>query len=307
MSVSIQEVLRAGALNGETPIWDDSSACLLWVDVRKPSLHAFDPKTKTDREWEMPAWIGCYGLADQGLVVALRTGLFGFDPKTGALEFLAPPPYDPRRFTFNDGRIDPAGRFLAGTMYVPLKPGDQQKERGHGTPLWRLEPGRTWAPRTQDVHTSNGLAWSPDGRRLYHSDTMRQKIWAWDYDPDSGDMTGRRTFVQLQDLPDGTGPDGASVDGEGFYWCAIYGCGRLHRYDPDGRLEREVVLPIRYPTMPAFGGADLDVIYVTSANWQLDPAERRKAPMEGSILALPAPVSGLPTSRMIPPKPKDGQ
>ncbi len=118
-------------------------------------------------------------------------------------------------------------------------------------------------------------------------------------------MADRRAFVELENLPDGTGPDGASVDRDGFYWSAIYGCGRLHRYDPAGRLEREVILPIRYPTMPAFGGTGLDVIYVTSANWQLTPSERRRAPMEGSIFALPAPVPGLPASRMTLPQSKD--
>ena len=144
-------------------------------------------------------------------------------------------------------------------------------------------------------------------RRLFHSDTKAQTIWVWDYDSNTGDMSGRRTFVRLENLPGGTGPDGASVDKDGFYWCAIYGCGRLHRYDPDGRLEREVVLPIRFPTMPGFGGTELDIIYVTSANWQLKPQERRQAPQEGSLFALQAPVPGLPASRMIVPKPKDGK
>ncbi len=291
----IEEVLRAHAMNGETPTWSIGRQRLFWIDVRKHELHLFDPATGRDQSWEMPSWIGCYGQTDRGAVVALRDGLFAFDVETGALEFVAPPPYDARRFTFNDGRGDPRGRFLSGTMYVPLKPSDQSKDDApHGTPLWRLASGGRWEPLTPDRHTSNGLAWSPDGRLMYHSDTKAKTIWQWDYDPESGAVENRRVFVQLDKLPDGTGPDGASVDRDGFYWCAIYGRGCLHRYDPDGRLERTIDLPVRHPTMPAFGGPGLDVLYVTSANWQLSKTERAQHPMEGSLFAMPAPTSGLP-------------
>ncbi|HEX7966853.1 MAG TPA: SMP-30/gluconolactonase/LRE family protein [Stellaceae bacterium] len=287
-------VLRAGALNGETPTWCTARQRLFWVDIRAPALHAFDPATGQDASWHMPAWIGCYGLTRRGAVVALRTGLFEFDLDTGALVFLAPPPFDPRRFAFNDGRCAPGGRFFAGTMYHPLPPGDQQREAAQATPLWRYEEDGSWHGVTPSVHTSNGLAWSPDGRTMYHSDTKARTIWAWDYDLESGAAAKRRVFVRMEDLPDQAGPDGANVDSDGFYWCAVYGAGVLRRYDPDGRLEREVQLPVRYPTMPAFGGSGFDTIYVTSANWSLTEQERHQQPDEGGLFAMPAPVPGLP-------------
>ncbi len=290
----IRLVLRAGALNGETPIWCALRERLFWADIRAPALHAFDPVTGRDDSWHMPAWIGCYGLTGRGAVVALRTGLFDFDLGTGALAFLAPPPFDPRRFFFNDGRCDPRGRVFIGTMYQPLAPGDLQRDAPRGTPLWRYDGHGRWHAATPPVRTSNGLAWSPDGRTMYHSDTSAKTIWAWDYDLESGTPEHRRIFVYMEDAPDDGGPDGANVDRDGFYWCAVYGASVLRRYDPDGRLEREVRLPVRYPTMPAFGGPGLDTIYVASANHDLSVEERRRHPEEGGLFALPAPVPGLP-------------
>ncbi|MBV9785172.1 MAG: SMP-30/gluconolactonase/LRE family protein [Acidisphaera sp.] len=287
-------VLRAQALNGETPVWCAARRRLFWIDLREPSLHEFDPATGADESWHMPAWIGCYGLTASGAVVALRTGLFSFDFDTTALTALAPAPFDARRFLFNDGRADPRGRFLVGTMYQPLPPGDRHSDAPKGTPLWRLEAGARWQPVTPDVQTSNGLAWSPDGRTMYHSDTDARTIWRWEYDPDSGAVANRCVFAQLTGLPDKAGPDGAAVDRDGFYWCAVYGAGVLHRYDPDGRLERTVAFPVRHPTMPAFGGAGLETIYVTSANWSLTPEQRRAEPDAGGLFAMPAPVPGLP-------------
>jgi len=289
----VRVLLTEHALNGESPIWCERRRRLFWVDLRKPSLHAFDPATGEDMAWEMPAWIGCYGLTNAGALVALRTGLFRFDFASGALDAVAPCPFDPRRFLFNDGRCDPRGRFLAGTMYLALQPGDQQPDAPKGTPLWRHRSDGAWEPITPDVQTSNGLAFSPDGRRMYHSDTAQKTVWVWDYDPDSGALDNRRVFVRVEDAPEQGGPDGANVDRDGFYWCAIFGAGALHRYDPDGRLERKVPLPVRYPTMPAFGGEDRATIFVTSAAWPIPPAERGRHPNEGGLLGLPAPVPGL--------------
>ena len=290
----IRLVLRADALNGETPIWCAARRRLFWVDIRAPSLHLFDPMTGRDESWHMPAWIGCYGLTERGAVVALRTGLFDFALDTGALTFVAAPPCDARRFALNDGRCDPSGRLLIGTMYQPLSPGDQQPDEPRGTPLWRYEGKGRWQAVTPNVHTSNGLAWSPDRRTMYHSDTKAHTIWAWDYDTRSGTPSNRRVFVHMADAPDEGGPDGANVDRDGFYWCAVYGAGVLRRYDPAGKLEREIKLSVRYPTMPAFGGAALDTLYVTSANWPLSDEERRRHPDEGGLFAMPARVPGLP-------------
>ena len=289
-------MLPAQALNGERPGWDDRGGRLFWVDIREPALHCFDPATRHDQTWEMPAWIGCFALADEGAVVALSTGLYLFDLATGALEFLATSPFDCRRFIFNDGRCDPSGRFLAGPMYLPLKPGDQSGAEP-ASPLWRFDGDGRWSPITPPVKMSNGLAWSPDGRTMYHSDTEPKIIWAYDYDPATGTPENRRVFAEIEVEDRQGGPDGASVDSDGFYWCALYANHALLRIDPDGKIERRVPMPVKYPTMPAFGGADLSTIFVTSANWPIPPEDRDKHPDEGGLFMLEAPVPGLPPNR----------
>lgn len=293
---AVDLVLRAHALNGEAPGWDDRSNRLFWVDIREPALHRFDPETRRDEAWVMPGWIGCFALADRGAVVALSTGLYLFDIDSGSLECLAPSPFDSRRFIFNDGRCDPQGRFLAGTMYLPLDPGDQSAAEA-ASPLWRYDGDGRWGAVSPPVKMSNGLAWSPDGRTMYHSDTDPKIIWAHDYDPATGATANRRVFAEIEVEDRRGGPDGASVDSDGFYWCALYANHALLRLDPSGRIERRIPMPVKFPTMPTFGGPDLRTLYITSANWQIPPSERAAHPDEGSLFALEAPASGLPSNR----------
>lgn len=287
-------VLQARSLNGESPFWDERRRRLFWVDIREPGLHAFDPVTGEDRCWKLPAWIGCAAPCDEGVLVALRTGLHLLELESGALRFLAPAPFDARRFIFNDGGCDTAGRFHVGPMFVPLEP-KPPPGGPEAAPLWRFEGKGRWRPVSDDVHTSNGLAWSPDGRTMYHADTAQHTIWAHDYDPDTGAIANRRVFARFE-VSEG-GPDGACVDRDGFYWCAVFANACLLRFDPDGKLERRIEMPVRYPTMPAFGGAGLDTIFVTSASWPLPEEERRRNRDEGNLFALPAPVPGLPVRR----------
>lgn len=292
--MAVELVLAAKALNGERPGWHPRFQKLFWTDIRAPALHAFDPATGRDEAWEMPAWIGCFGQTERGAVVALRTGLFDFDVETGVLTFLAPPPFDPRRFLFNDGRCDRAGRFYAGPMYLPLKPGDSSGAE-KAAPLWRYRPAtRSWDAIPPSLKTANGLAWSPDGRTMYHSDTDPKVIWASDYDEATGAVENRRVFARVEVEDSQGGPDGASVDSDGFYWCALYANHCLLRFDPAGKIERRVPMPVKYPTMPCFGGPDLKTLYITSANWPLDPAAREKNPLEGGLFAMEAPVAGQP-------------
>lgn len=298
-SSEVEVVLRANAVNGERPGWSARERRLWWVDIRAPALHRFDPATGRDQAWGMPDWIGCYGLSERGAAVALRTGLFEFDAETGGLEFLAPPPYDPRRFCFNDGRCDRQGRFFAGPMHNPLEPGPPLGGE-KAAPLWRYDGAGRWSAVSQPVSNSNGLAWSPDGRTLYHADTTQKTIWAWDYDPATGSAENRRVFARVEAGGDDGGPDGATVDRDGFYLCAVSGAGCLMRFDPDGRLERRIDVPTPYPTMPAYGGADLSTVYVTSLSWLIPEAERPKHPEAGALFAFEAPVPGLPEALFTP-------
>ena len=289
----VELVLRAGALNGERPGWDERRQKLFWVDIRGPALHLFDPATGEDTAWDLPAWIGCFALDQDGdAVVALATGLYHIALATGALTPLAHAPFDGRRFIFNDGRCDPRGRFFGGVMYLPLAPGDQSAG-AKASPLWRYDGDGRWTAVTDPVSMSNGLAWSPDGCTMYHADTEPKTIWAYDYDLDTGTPSNKRVFAQVEVEDRAGGPDGATVDSDGFYWCCLYANHALLRFDPDGRIERRVPMPVKYPTMPALGGPDLKTLFVTSATHDLSPEERVRHPDEGGLFALEAPVAGL--------------
>lgn len=290
MTEHIEQLTKQGVLNGESPVWNVRTGRLVWIDVRGHALHEYDPKTGSDRSWELPSWVGACYLTETGAALTLRGGLFDFDFASGELMFRAGPPYDARRFTFNDGRCDRQGRLFAGPMLVPLAPASDKGAAG--APLWRYDGGNTWTPVSQPVKTSNGLAWSPDGRVMYHADTPARTVWAHDYDPATGEVANQRVFVKVE-IPGAAGPDGASVDRDGFYWVAVFGGGCLLRFDPAGKLERRIDLPCRCPTMPAFGGAGLDMIYVTSANHTLSEAERAAHPEQGALFRFPAPVPGL--------------
>ena len=298
----IDVVLDASAVNGERPGWDERRGLLYFVDMRAPALHAFHPGTGRHDWWIMPDWLGCYGLIEDGrLALALRTGLHLFDPSDGALKMLAAAPYDPRRFCFNDGRCDRQGRLIIGLMLDVLGPEDAHPQAPDAAPLWRYDGADAMiALALPPVMISNGLAFSPDGRTLYHSDTQTKTFWACAYDPATGAVANPRVFARVEEGGEGGGPDGATTDAEGFYICAVFGAGCLLRFDPQGRLERRIELPIRYPTMPALGGADRTTLYVTSAAYPVK--DRASHPHAGALLALEAPAPGLPTDYMPPPK-----
>ncbi len=296
MAEEIRCVLKAEAITGECTIWSETEARLYWVDIQEPALHRFDPATGQDEHWELPTWVGCFALGEGGRVlVALRNELAWLNLDLGVLTHAAEMPYDPRRFFANDGRADPQGRFWFGPMYEPY--GDIQRGPKEA-PLWRFDPatGET-AAMTDPVGTSNGLAWSPDGETMYHSDTNQKLIWTYRFHGDEGRLSDKRVFAKVETVGFG-GPDGGCVDAEGYYWAAIFNGGRLIRFDPKGRIEREVMMPVQYPTMCAIGGPDGRTAFVASANKPLSPEQRKAHPLAGAIFSFEAPAPGLPAHRV---------
>ena len=293
--VDVTLELDSKALNGESPRWSVGEQKLYWVDTREPALHAYDPASRHDVAWEMPSWIGCQVLTETGALVALRTGLYDFQRKNGSLHQLGLVPYDIRRFLFNDGGCDPLGRFLVGEMYLPLAPGDEKERAPESAPLFRYSPNGTWIDMATATKTSNGLVWSPDGRTMYQSDTASKQIFAFDYDATTAQASHRRVFANVETHNQRHGPDGATVDRDGFYLCAVYGEGCLLRFDPNGTLERRIEMPVQYPTMPAYGGPDLSTVYVTTAKWMIDEREWPRRPLEGGLFKFEMPVPGLET------------
>lgn len=274
------------ALVGESPVWDEAAGWLWWVDVRAPQLHRTDPETGATESWTLPAPVGSLGLCRSGAVLlALKTGIHRFDPRDGTLDLLAAPEPDRPTNRLNDGKVSPEGRFLVGSM-------DDRPEKEATASLWRLDPGARACVRLADgLVVSNGLAWSPDGRTLWHSDSRASVIWTWSYDPETGAIANRREVAR----PSASAgrPDGAAVDAEGGCWSAGVSAGRLNRWLPDGTLDRVVELPVRAPTMPCFGGPDGRTLYVTS----LRPADGSAGPLDGALLALDVGIAGVPVGR----------
>ncbi|MDE2305845.1 MAG: SMP-30/gluconolactonase/LRE family protein [Gammaproteobacteria bacterium] len=270
---------------GESPVWLPETAELLFVDVPAGRWFRYSTSSGALLAREVGEAIGCIAPAvGGGCVAGLRSGIWTIDPDGVKRERLAANPEDTAVSRFNDGRVDPAGRLLIGTI-------DEPKIRGEAG-LYRFDR-RGLQRITGGLMTSNGLAFSPDGRTLYHADTPRFVVYRYDYDPASGAAENRRVFFRIEPTASDRGrPDGAAVDVDGCYWSALYEGGRLHRYDPDGSLMSVHPLPVRSPTMPAFGGPDLRTLYVTSAV-ATDGSG-------GGLYALDAGISGLPSPRFDP-------
>ncbi|MFM2052999.1 MAG: hypothetical protein RL456_1036 [Pseudomonadota bacterium] len=283
----------APCLLGESPMWHPQQQALYWCDIPGRRIHRLDPATGQVRQWDMP--VEPASLAprlDGRLLVAMRDGLWCFDPETGRRDPLVLAPYDTAVERFNDGKCDPQGRFWVGTIYEPRTPALAA--------LYRWSDGRL--DRCADgVTVANGLGWSLDGRTMWWADTKAHVIHAFDFDPADGSLSRRRPFVafpprdpaQPLDLYGGR-PDGAAVDAEGCLWVAMFEGGRLLRLAPSGEILREVRLPVRCPTMPCFGGADLRTLYVTTAREKRPAQELAAQPLAGCVLALPVDVPGLP-------------
>jgi sugar lactone lactonase YvrE len=285
--VGFELAYEARAALGECPVWSAAEGALWFVDIEGRALRRFEPGTGAARAVALPEEIGCFAPAlGGGFVAGLRSGLWRLDADGAPVEMLAPNPGDPRRSRFNDGRTDPAGRFLAGTI---------DEGKAHGDARLLRWDRRGLATLAEGLMTSNGLAFAPDGRTLYHSDTPRFTVWAMDYDPASGEVANRREFFRLTPEGDDRGrPDGAAVDADGCYWTALYEGGRVQRRAPDGRLLEEHAVPARRPTMPAFGGPDLRTLFVTTARAGASAAELAALPLSGGIFAMRTAVPGLP-------------
>jgi len=278
----VEVVLDAKALLGECPRWDELAQCLYWADIDARQLHRFDPVSGRDEFMQFEQEVGCFALRRQGgFILAMRTGFYFLDEWGGQLRPIVDPEAHLPENRFNDGRCDVEGRFLAGTIYPP-------KDRG-GANLYSLGIDLKVEHLESNILTSNGIAFSPDNRRLYFSDTPRHVIYCYEYDFETGQISDRRVFHQF---PDGKGrPDGAAVDVEGCYWSALYEGGRIVRLDPDGEIVQEIPVPAFCPTMVAFGDRDLQSLYITSVGQRSDE-ELQRYPHSGALFRVRVDVPG---------------
>ena len=282
----VSVVIRARNIVGESPLWEAGSQRLYLVDIQGKLLQIFRPSDGDHRTFDLPDLVTSVSTRAQGgLALTMRKRFAFFDPDSGDLELLDDPEPDRPGNRFNDGTCDRQGRLWAGTM------GDEDWLAPTGA-LYRFDPGGRITRMHDEVKCSNGIGWSPDGGTMYHTESFRYAIFAFDFDPDAGEIEGRRTFVQL-DPEAGGFPDGLTVDADGFVWSAQPVYGRVVRYDPDGAIDRIIDLPVSRGTGVAFGGTDLETLYVTSATETLTDAQLAEEPLAGSVFACIPGVGGI--------------
>ncbi|TCU15157.1 SMP-30/gluconolactonase/LRE family protein [Rhizobium sullae] len=268
---------------GESPVWDEKTGYLWLVDIQAPAIIRLSAQGKID-SFRMPSAIGSLGLCrDRRIVVALRSGIHLFDPASGSLEFLCDPVGRGVNCRLNDGKVGPDGHFWVGSI-------SEAKPQVNDAALYRVSSDGSARTIATGLTSSNGLAWSPDGRRMYHSDSRQCFLQAFDFDPATGEPgnAGRlRIFTE-----DEGRPDGAATDRDGTYWSAGVSAGRLNRISPGGDIVEIYVLPVAAPTMPCFGGPDMRTLFVTSLS-----SDRSGHFEAGTVIAFDVDAEGLPPFR----------
>ena len=287
-------VLDSRNATGESPVWHAAEQALYWVDIPARQLHRLDPGSGAHSSWtgeEMLACIAPRAGHPGQWIAGMESGIFAIATRpdgTLAHTLLASAAHSMHGMRFNDGRCDRQGRFWAGTMHMDM---------AAAHPVGRVyryqrDVNAEVALRLQfdDMVVPNGLAFSPDGRTMYLSDShpQVQKVWAFDYDVADGTPHDRRLFVDMTALPGR--PDGAAIDADGCYWICGNDAGLVHRFTPDGRLDRSLAVPVKKPAMCAFGGPLLDTLYVTSIRPGGDLSDQ---PLAGGVFALRPGVTGV--------------
>lgn len=281
-------------LLGESPLWHPTEQVLYWCDIPGRRLHRFDPRTEQHQTWTFHTDVACCAPRQQGgLLLALRDGLWHFDPATDGRVQVSQAPYAPEQERYNDGKPDASGAFWCGTIYEPRDRPAASLYRWARGQLQRMACG---------VTVSNGLAWSPDGRRLYWADTWAHTIYTCTCDAEREHLGPRQVFAQFprrqadQPLSSyGGRPDGAAVDAEGGYWVAMFEGAQVLRLAPSGELLQRIELPVRCPTMPCLGGPDLRTLFITTARDKRPADELAALPLSGHVLHVRVDVPGLPT------------
>lgn len=261
---------------GEGPIWNENEKSLYWCDNIRSLVHRYDSSSGKVKTWQMNEEIGSLVFRRKGGIVAgMKSGFCHVDLEKGETRHLvtAEPGTDN---CLNDGKCDRRGRYWCGTINRDLK-----------TPnggLYRLDPDLSCHKMESGIIASNGMAFSPDNKTMYFCDSRQDTVWAYDLDIDTGSLSNRRVFISTKDVPGRV--DGATVDTEGNYWCALIHDWHIACFAPDGKEIRRIKLPVQHPTMCTFGGDNYDVMYVTSGTRFLEPEKHGPQPLAGALFSI---------------------
>jgi xylono-1,5-lactonase len=279
--VEIRCVADVRATLGEGPVWVELEQALYWVDIKGKKIFRLSDGERS--QWDTPYRVGSIApKASGGFIAGTDQGLANVDLSDGRFDIFDNPEADRPGNRLNDGKVDRAGRFWAGSM-------DDQQRHASGA-LYRIDADRSVTRIDDDYQIANGPAFSPDGRTMYHNDTGRLVTYAFDLDPE-GRASNRRLLIEHP--ADGGHPDGMTVDAEGCIWVALWGGWCVRRFSPSGKCLRTVRLPVGQPSSCAFGGRDLDQLFVTSAREDLSDSDLAKQPSAGGLFMLEVGVKGI--------------
>lgn len=290
-SPHIEVLLDVKTTLGEGPVWDAESQRLHWIDSADGRIFRSTHDGRELRSWHLDEPIGSIAVSRDGsyFLAALKSGLHRIDAASGEQELLVDPEPDLPNNRLNDGKVDRQGRFIFGSM-------DTLEEQASGR-LYSYTPEGQLNTLDEGIVVSNGPCFSPDGRTLYFSDTWTGLIWSYDYDPATGAATNRRTFATV-DTSTGGAADGATVDADGYLWQALVYGGKIIRYAPDGSVDRIVETPVLKVTSLAFGGPEMNTLFVTSMAKPPLPRFPEDGQQRGSLFAVSGlGVRGLPEPR----------
>jgi sugar lactone lactonase YvrE len=288
-SVTAEVIFPSPCKLGEGSLWDVEQQVLYWVDIVDNKVCMFDPRNRSNLAFDVGESVGTVVVAHrEKLVLALRTGFAWLDRTTGRVTKIHDPEADSADTRFNDGKCDPQGRFWAGTMVEGGPP-----ERAA---LYCLGPDLSVSKHLDGVTTSNGLVWTRDGRTFYYIDTPTHRVDRFDFDGAMGTLGHRQVAVQVaRELG---APDGMAIDENDRLWIALFGGNRVICVDPGSdRIEFEVNVPATNVTSCAFGGPELDDLYITTARVGLSPEALAAEPLAGSLFRAKVPARGVPAVR----------
>ena len=270
------------AVLGEGPIWVARESALYWVDIKGRKIFRLSKQGELS-QWPTPFRVGSIAPRSRGgFIAGTDQGIAEIDLASGRLNVLFNPEEDLPGNRFNDGKVDRSGRFWAGTM-------DDEERQASGT-LFRIEPDLSWTAVDKNYRVTNGPAFSPDGSRMYHNDSARQVTYVFDMDS-AGNAANRRTFLQFGE---GDGyPDGMTVDAGGCLWIAFWDGWCVRRYSPTAELLQTIEMPVSKPTSCAFGGPNLDRLYVSSASIGIDETALAMQPNAGGLFMITRGVQGI--------------
>lgn len=283
-------LVEAKNILGECPVWDAAAQSLYWVDITGKVLHRLSQPSGTLRVWNLPDEFSSFALRDngKGIVAGTRDGFCLFDLDTERFTPFSDPEKANPSNRMNDGKCDPRGRFWAGSIHEVADPALRQPIAS----VYRVDPDLSVTKIRSGIKTSNGFAWSPDGRTMYFTDTPTLQILAFDYDLDTGALSNERVFATI---PPGQGrPDGAAVDVEGCLWSAHFAGWKVTRYSPDGEVLRVLDLPVAQVTSCAFGGPQMTTLFITTAREDMSEADLAQQPLAGGVFAMEVGVKGIP-------------